>query len=628
MENKGVIKQTETLKEQNKVTKKQKLENKIIKLKKQYKDLYCTDSSVKPMLTEKNIEALLYNLNICVKFNEITKTVYIENFDKLDENKNENCSTLKKFASFLEDEIVRQDFQSKSFETLYRKLDSIAYKNSYNPIKDYLISNYDKNKDKITKNFNNINYLIDILKVRNSDKNITKMLVKKWLISCVASQLDDNFVSHGILTLTGDQGIGKTSFFRMLIPETLLLENKKKDGYFKDGYRLDLKNKDSLIEFLQYWIVELGELDSTAKNQISELKAFTTKKYDTFRSPFGRTNLDYKRTTIACASIDKEKFLRDDANRRFWVIDCIDIDYKKSIDIDLVWAELTKLFYDGEISYLTKDEIKILNEHNRNFNMSTETDSIIESCFDWNSKERYYLSSSDIYLILSSNNKNLTTTKIGIALKKMKIEYKEKSARRKMYKMPKPFRIAVKEDILTCWKYEKCDNEINLKKIPKPIEGCIISLLHKACVDDSNYYKELIELKRKLEDYDLTGIEQIINNKINQIKVNRGEDFNKIIEKNIKKAIEFIDSKDINLEIGISASYCNRLFKVGDILFIPNFNFIENKNMVKNYYSKLNLNDGMSIEHVCKVLDGKSPPVDSKIDIVANNINSIKKSIH
>lgn len=507
-----------------KETKKDRLNNKIIRLKQEYKDLHITDSSVSPMLTETNINILLTNLGIELKFNEVSKTVSKSLIDGHNKKIDNVCKSDKTLMSFLEDEIIREEFHGRSFDMLYRKLDSIAYKNSYNPVKDYLMNNYENNKSKLNGCYNNLKEFTNILKVKPDEKELTNLLVKRWLVSCVACQLYDDFVSHGILTLKGGQGIGKTSFFRRLIPDILKKENKKKDGYFKEGYLLDLKNKDKIIQFLENWIVELGELDSTARKQIDELKAFITSKYDTYRSPFGRTNEDYKRRTIACASIDKDEFLRDDTNRRFWVINCLDVDYLKEIDIDMLWVEIVDLYLKGEKWYLTKEELKILNEHNSQFNMKTETDSLIESCFDWNSEERYYLEIKDIYRILLNMNKNLTNTKIGIALKKLKIDFKEERARRKFYLMPKPLRVICKDEILESWNYE-------IVKIEN-VKGEVLEQSNNNYTDESilkhfqGYNMEqLLNFHKKLNN--------LIYQKDKEIKVNRGETVNKIFMDNI-----------------------------------------------------------------------------------------------
>ena len=206
-------------KEKNKETRKDRLNKKIVMLKKEYKDLHITDSNVRPRLTESNIETLLFNKGINVKFNEVSKDISIDNL-KNDEKMNKIIKS-DTLVSYIEDEIDKEDFHSISYDKLYRKLDSIAYKNTYNPVKSYLKENYKKNKDKITSDYNTLSELINILKVRKDEQELTNMLVKKWLISCVACHFDDNFVSHGCLTLKGEQGIGKTTFFRRLIPEYL-----------------------------------------------------------------------------------------------------------------------------------------------------------------------------------------------------------------------------------------------------------------------------------------------------------------------------------------------------------------------------------------------------------------------
>lgn len=526
-------------KDVEKKTKKEKLNNKIIKLKKKYKDLHYTDSSVKPQLTEPNIEILLENNNIELKFNEVSKTITKIAMD------NENlCKSDKLLTSFLEDEIVRENFQSKSYDGLYRKLDSIAFKNSYNPIKEYLYKNYQNNKSKISKEYKFLNEYISMLKVRPEEKELTELLVKRWLVSCVACHFDDNFVSHGVLTLKGEQGIGKTTWFRLLIPEYLKKENKEKDGYFKEGFTLDLSNKDKVIEFLQYWIVELGELDSTAKKQIDELKAFVTKKYDTFRSPFGRTNEDYKRRTVACASIDKDEFLRDDVNRRWWVIDCLDIDYQKKNNTDMLWAEVYDLCLKKERYYLDKSELELLNNHNTKFNMKTELDTLLISNFDWDSEERYYLRPKDIFLYLPSSNK-ITSSTIGRALKKLKVAFKDGRSRTRYYKMPKVFEHVISENLYKAWNFEKVYSEnVEILDISDTLNR-LKNINIKSCsdLDKKALKKEMARLNKEITLDELDVFSE-------KSKANQGKDLENIIvdnaEKNKNRKFENISVNNIN----------------------------------------------------------------------------------
>jgi putative DNA primase/helicase len=47
--------------------------------------------------------------------------------------------------------------------------------------------------------------------ITSADKSLKEMLMKKWLISCVAAACEPNGVSlEGILVFQGAQGLGKT----------------------------------------------------------------------------------------------------------------------------------------------------------------------------------------------------------------------------------------------------------------------------------------------------------------------------------------------------------------------------------------------------------------------------------
>ena len=80
---------------------------------------------------------------------------------------------------------------------------------------------------------------------------------------------------EGILTLQGNQGIGKTRLIKKLIPI-----------YVKTGLELDPSDKDKVYQCIKYWVAELGELDSTLKRDLAKLKAFITESSDEFRRPY------------------------------------------------------------------------------------------------------------------------------------------------------------------------------------------------------------------------------------------------------------------------------------------------------------------------------------------------------
>lgn len=398
-----------------------------------YQDMYEKNSGdtveYLPELTETNIQILLNSMGINVKFNEISKDT-ISDTELLDKKDDEE-SYEQILISMIEDEIMRDNFKSRSIQTLKRKLDVIAYRNSYNPIRDYLKNNYLDNKKKMDEEnyVSQFEILFSTLKIRKENKEISRLLLKKWLISCVASQLEEYFESHGVLTFTGRQGMGKTSFFKNLIPENLR-------EYFKGGFHLDVKSKDQKIIYIKNWIVELGEVGSMLKKDMDMLKAFLTNGTDTVRNPYGMKERTTKRRTVAAATVDTLEFLKDDTNRRFWVIELDDINLNIKIDVNMLWVEIYDMYVNGEKWYLEKEEIEKLNKHNMAYRLKNEVESYIHAAFSWEDKKRYFIDVNTLYMLMSKHHRNITTSKIGKALKRMEVPYEERRSRKKFYKMP------------------------------------------------------------------------------------------------------------------------------------------------------------------------------------------------
>jgi len=82
-------------------------------------------------------------------------------------------------------------------------------------------------------------------------------------------------------------------------------------------------------------------------------------------------------------------------------------------------------------------------------------DKLIKNCFDWNSKERYYLRPQDIYVYLSYGNTNISTVKIGKSLKRLNVPFKEGRGRVRYYMVPKILALKTSNKLFQAWKFEK-----------------------------------------------------------------------------------------------------------------------------------------------------------------------------
>lgn len=76
------------------------------------------------------------------------------------------------------------------------------------------------------------------------------------------------------------------------------------------------------------WIIELAELDSLSRAEVSTVKAFISRRHDRFRPPYGKRLVDLPRQCVFAGSVNPEGGYLKDATggRRFWPVVCGEID--------------------------------------------------------------------------------------------------------------------------------------------------------------------------------------------------------------------------------------------------------------------------------------------------------------
>ena len=213
----------------------------------------------------------------------------------------------------------------------------------------------------------------DTLESTNPVK-LKEMLMRKWLISCVAAAYEPQGVAlEGILVLQGAQGLGKTLWFKRLA--------NYDEGWLLEGATLNPSDKDSVKRAVSHWIVELGEIESTfKKSDIDQLKAFVTAKTDELRLPYDRAFTIYQRRTAFYASVNAREFLTDTSgNRRFWVISVSGIDVNHAIDMQQLWREVKDTLYvAGQKNwYLSPDEREMLSDANEEYRTQSSVEDLI-----------------------------------------------------------------------------------------------------------------------------------------------------------------------------------------------------------------------------------------------------------
>lgn len=323
----------------------------------------------KPKAHIENLAEITRRLGITIRYNVIKKEEEILIPHQRFTRDNEANASL----AWLTSECSLFDFPTSKIGEFVTYLSDM---NIYNPVATWIESKPWDSKDRLPEFYST---LTAVGESENPDiKHLKQTLMLRWLVSAVAAAFKPDGVSAaGVLVLQGEQHLGKTHWFKRLVPQDLELS--------KDGMLLRPDDKDSVKQCVSYWLVELGELDATfRRSDIAALKSFLTNDRDVLRRAYARRESTYARRTVFFGSVNPKDYLHDPTgNRRYWTISCEAIDNTHTINMQQVWAQVLKLFRDGEGYYLTKPELDALNEHNCDFTAIDPVEEKIDTRLDW-----------------------------------------------------------------------------------------------------------------------------------------------------------------------------------------------------------------------------------------------------
>jgi len=314
----------------------------------------------KPLATIENLAEIAGRLGVTIRYNVIAKDTEIlipgEQFMK-DTRRGASLARLKS-------QCIKFGMPT---EPLGDYLLYLSDQNPFNPVMQWITSKPWDGRSRFDD-------LLDTVGLREDfDPLLWKLLLRRWLISAVAAACKPTgFWSKGVLVFQGDQSLGKTSWFRMLVPDELR-------ELIKVDAMIDPSNKDSVISAVSHWLVEIGELDGTLRRaDIARLKGFISQDVDLFRRPYARTEEQFQRRTVFFASVNPEQFLGDDTgNVRFWTIPAVRLDLAHGIDMQQLWAEVYTWFEAGERWWLQPNEEAQLEARNADHAQAHPVEEII-----------------------------------------------------------------------------------------------------------------------------------------------------------------------------------------------------------------------------------------------------------
>ncbi len=220
-----------------------------------------------------------------------------------------------------------------------RSVATVAKRNSYHPVRDYLKSLVWDGTPRLER--------WAVTHLGAEDTRLHCAFGALWMISAVARIMDPGAKTDHIIVLEGEQGAGKSTALRILAG----------DEWFTDDLA-DISSKDAAQQLQGVWIIEIGELDVISRAEVSRIKAFATRTVDRYRPPYERYVIEVPRQCVFAGTVNHETYLRDETgNRRFWPLKCGTIDLAAlRRDRDQLWAEARARHGEGAVWWLEDEE--------------------------------------------------------------------------------------------------------------------------------------------------------------------------------------------------------------------------------------------------------------------------------
>ena len=331
------------------------------------------ESESREMFTIEIMEQEFAELGITLKTNDITNDVEIYGSD---------CD-LDKLTTEMYSEL-RLKYRGVSKANTFDFAAYIAAKNSYNPVLDMLNENKWDGKD-------HLNELYKALGIEDDELSMTLVFKWIWQGHILLRNTRKNPVSaEGILVFTGQQGKGKTTFFRQIAV---------KPEFSDTGLTINTRDKDDQRRVVTTWIAELGELDATFKRaDVGYLKSFITRDVDRYRLAYGRCDTVNPRRTNLGATVNETDFLVDQTgNRRYWTIpaDNMSLELIKKLDALQIWLQVWEQYakedYEKGLATgttyrhgfrLDKDEFDQLAERNDGYRYKPDWEVELDDIFE------------------------------------------------------------------------------------------------------------------------------------------------------------------------------------------------------------------------------------------------------
>ena len=241
---------------------------------------------------------------------------------------------------------------------------------------------------------------------RVSDKDIWVRSFHRWMLAVTAQWTGSGnrgrrANSVAPLLVSPTQGLGKSTFCRMLLPKELR-------DYFTESF--DLTNTSSAENKLaSYGLINLDEFDRLPASRMPQLKNLMQMEDLRVRRAYRRAAESLPRIASFIGTSNRRDLLTDlSGSRRFICVEVEHaIDCTRPIDHAQLYAQLLYELNSGERCWFSKAEEAEIQTANRPFYRIAPAEELIGSCFAFaeaGEQGARLMSAADIYAVLKQKN--------------------------------------------------------------------------------------------------------------------------------------------------------------------------------------------------------------------------------
>ena len=290
--------------------------------------------------TGQNIKLILLNDPQLkkVRFDRFTKQDITDCPDFCNERDNRiDDESIGKIAIYIENVYGLQLSQPRIIDMLK----TTSKERGFNPVHEFIQSATWDNVERID--------TVVIRYLGADDTPLTRMQTRKWMVGAVARAFSPGCKFDHILTFTGPQGVGKSTFLNIIA-----------GNWFSDSFSFAHDDKSKIEDITGAWIVEISELNGMKRAHDAEAaKAFLSRVRDDVRPAYARKSESIPRSNVFAATTNETEFLQScNGNRRWWIIPIRGtgevrewIDALKS-EVPQLWAEAYHYYTAEETLFL------------------------------------------------------------------------------------------------------------------------------------------------------------------------------------------------------------------------------------------------------------------------------------